>query len=184
MGEESRREYARHDVDPSTDSSVERLQITDAARRLGISRDAVYKRVRRGSIPSETGEDGLLYVYIDAAIDASTDESNSPSDAPGTHLERLLQHQERELEYLRGQLDAEREAHAETREARRRADHIIAALTERIPELEAPPQSAQEAESVAERASEGESREASEEHTETQGAGESRVPGGRRIFGG
>ena len=192
MGEESRREYSRHDIDPSTDTSVERLQITEAARRLGISRDAVYKRVRRGSIPSETGEDSLLYVYIDAGLDASTDESTDTSygtEQPiSPHLERLLQHQERELEYLRGQLDAEREAHAETREARRRADHIIAALTERIPELEAPPQTPQEAQDAAESASGGESREEAgerqEEHTEPQDTGERRVPWWRRIFGG
>lgn len=168
----------RHSDDQSDrakDASVERLQITEAAHRLGVSRDAVYKRVRRGSIPSETGEDGLLYVYIDTSTDAATEGS---TDTSIPHLERLVQHQERELEYLRGQL-------SEEREARRRADHIIAALTERIPELEAPPQSAREAESVVESASEGESREgATEEHTGPQGTGErERVPWWRRMLG-
>lgn len=152
-------------ADRSTDASIERLTITEAAQRLGVSRDAVYKRVRRGSIASETGVDGLLYVYIEPSIDEPT-EASSPPPAPNEHLERLLTAQERELEYLRSQLDAEKEA-------RRRADHIIAALTERIPELEAPPQSAQEAEGVAESASEGESgAEGSGEYTE----GESEAP--------
>jgi hypothetical protein len=162
--------------DASTGQSVERLTITEAAQRLGVSRDAVYKRVKRGSIASETGVDGLLYVYIDPSIDESTDASTPTFSSPNEHLERLLTAQERELEYLREQLDAEREA-------RRRADHIIAALTERIPELEAPPQTPQEAESVAESASEGESRgEDSEGPTEPQSSGEL-VPWWRKLFG-
>lgn len=171
-------EDRREGADRSTDASIERLTITEAAQRLGVSRDAVYKRVRRGSINSETGVDGLLYVYIEPSIYEST-EASSPPPAPNEHLERLLTAQERELEYLRGQLDAEREA-------RWRADHIIAALTERIPELEAPPQSAQEAEDVAESASEGESREeAAEAPTEPQSVrSQRRVPWWRRIFGG
>lgn len=167
--------------DKSKEKSVERLTITAAAERLGVSRDAVYKRVRRGSIASETGVDGLLYVYIEPSTDESTEAFSAPS-VPNEHLERLLTAQERELEYLRGQLGAEREA-------RRRADHIIAALTERIPELEAPPQSAEEAQDAAESASEGTDRgEAAEERTETQSASSDTVSGGRRpwwrrIFG-
>lgn len=174
-------EDRREGADRSTDASIERLTITEAAQRLGVSRDAVYKRIRRGSIASETGVDGLLYVYIEPSIDESTEASTDVSGAPNEHLERLLTAQERELEYLRSQLDAEREA-------RRRADHIIAALTERIPELEAPPQSAQEAESVAESASEGAGREEAgerqEERTETESAPAERRSWWRRIFGG
>lgn len=74
---------------------------------------------------------------------------------------------------------------AQSGEARWRANHIIAALTERIPELEAPPQSAQEAESVAESVAEGESgEEAAEKRTEPQSPeSQERVPWWRRIFG-
>lgn len=169
--------------DASTDQSVERLTITEAAQRLGVSRDAVYKRVKRGSIASETGVDGLLYVYIEPSIDASVDASAQTSSGPNEHLERLLTAQEREIEYLREQLDAERAARGEEREARRRADHIIAALTERIPELEAPPQTPQEAQEAAERASEDESREeAWETRTETQSAAPETVSGARRPW--
>lgn len=70
-------------------------------------------------------------------------------------------------------------------EANREDRCLIAALTERILELEAPPQSAQEAEGIAESASEGESgEEAPEERPEAQDAGEQPRPWWRRIFGG
>lgn len=159
--------------DRDTDRSTERLSVGEAARRLGVSRDAVYKRVRRGSIPSETGEDGLLYVYVEPSIEESTEPSSGSA-----HLERLLTAQEREIEYLREQLAAERES-------RRRADHIIAALTERIPELEAPPATPQEAESVSGSPGGVEDREPpSWPETETsQGSGEPRRPWWRRLFG-
>lgn len=174
MGEKS----ADKESDESKDESVERLTITEAAERLGVSRDAVYKRIRRGSIDSETGVDGLLYVYIELSIDESTDTSTGVSSAPNEHVERLLQAQERELEHLRGQL-------SEEREARRRADHIIAALTERIPELESPPQTPQEAQDAAEHASEDLGKEeGAEEGTEPHSAREQeRVPWWRRLFG-
>ncbi len=62
--------------------------------------------------------------------------------------QRLILSYEARIESLERQLQAEREAHGESR-------RIIAGLVQRIPELEAPPQSAQEAQDVAESASEG-----------------------------
>jgi hypothetical protein len=38
-----------------------------------VSKDAVRQRVRRGTIRSERGEDGRVYVCLDASADASTD---------------------------------------------------------------------------------------------------------------
>lgn len=90
------------------------------------------------------------------------------------------------VESLERSLDAEREANRENR-------RIIAGLTQRIPELEAPPQSGQEAESIAESASGGERPvEATEEYTEarnapshtTRASSAERRPWWRRIFGG
>lgn len=90
------------------------------------------------------------------------------------------------VESLERSLDAEREANRKNR-------RIIAGLTQRIPELEAPPQSGQEAESIAESAFGGESSvEATEEYTEARSApshttcapSAERRPWWRRIFGG
>jgi hypothetical protein len=36
---------------------------------LGVSKEAIRKRVVRGTLPSEVGEDGRRYVYIEAGRD-------------------------------------------------------------------------------------------------------------------
>jgi hypothetical protein len=85
---------------------------------LGLTVDAVRKRVKRGTLESERGADGRLYVFLD------TDHPHSyPSDHPRSDTERLIS-------TLEEQLALEREAHAEAR-------RLLAAALERIP-LEAP----------------------------------------------
>lgn len=166
MGEDAGTDTGRTRGDP------QRLTLREAAAALGVSEGAVRKRVSRGSLASDVGEDGRRYVYLEGT-DAGED-AGSPTGEDAS-VDGVAELRAR-VESLEHALDSEREA-------RRRADHIIAALTERIPELEAPPQSAQEAESIAESASGGESRkDSAEEHTEPQGAGERRVPWWRRIF--
>jgi hypothetical protein len=84
-----------------------------------------------------------------------------------------------QVAYLRGELARRDETHLEES---RRKDSIIAALTQRIPELEAPA-SPEERESpqTVEEASEG-----AEPHPDTGGAqeGAQRRPWWRRMFGG
>jgi hypothetical protein len=46
-----------------------RVTLTEAAQVLGISKEAVRKRVQRGTLPSDVGEDGRRYVYLDAVGD-------------------------------------------------------------------------------------------------------------------
>jgi DNA-binding transcriptional MerR regulator len=153
---------------------MERLTVAEAARRLGVSPEAIRKRIKRGTIDHDQDPGGLTYVYVEVDNPVG---NPSGDEVANPHLERLLQNQEREIEYLRGQLDAERAAHGETR-------RIVAGLVQRIPELEAPPQSAQEAQDVAESASEGES---GEEAWETRTGPQSmdareRVPWWRKLF--
>lgn len=152
---------------------MERLTVAEAARRLGVSPEAVRKRIKRSTIEHDQDQDGLTHVYVDVDNQVGNPSPDAePDTVANPHLERLLQNQEREIEYLRSQLE---DANARDRENRR----IIAGLVQRIPELEAPPQSAQEAEDVAESAFGGESREeAAEEPTEAQ----ERRPWWRRIF--
>ena len=95
----------------------QRVDLQEAAEILGISSDAVRKRAKRGTLDHETGEDGKLYVWVD---DGETD-GRTPLDEDRDEL----------IEFLRSELEAWQE------EARRK-DHIIAALTQRIPEIEAP----------------------------------------------
>ena len=43
----------------------QKLDVKQAAQVLGISTDAVHKRVKRGSLGSEKGQDGRVYVWLD-----------------------------------------------------------------------------------------------------------------------
>jgi hypothetical protein len=51
----------------SEDQSVERLSVGEAAEALGVTRDALVYRIRRGSIEHEQGNDGRFYVYVDTS---------------------------------------------------------------------------------------------------------------------
>ena len=102
----------------------------DAADVLGLTVDAVRKRVKRGTLESEKGADGRLYVFLD-----DDQESNHPRSA-----------NERLISTLEEQLRLEREAHAEAR-------RLLAAALERIPpQLEAPPAPSEPSESPTEAA--------------------------------
>src|SRR5918995_2106712 len=97
-----------------------RLTQREAAERLGISVEAVRKRVKRGTLRSDKGEDGRRYVYLDTDPDAG-----GPQPESGALTSELRDR----LRYVEGQLEAERQAHAEAR-------RIIAGLVDRIPQLE------------------------------------------------
>jgi len=114
------------------------LDVNSAADELGVSTDAVRKRISRGTLRSDR-KDGAVRVWLD---EGGT-EAGREAEVDGGALVEVLREQ---AEYLRGQL-------AEEREARRRADTIIAQLTQanaalaaRVPELEAPQSHADEAE--------------------------------------
>ena len=108
----------------SEDESVERLSVAEAAEALGVTRDAIHKRITRGSIRHEKGEDGRFYVFVDTsttAADISTDAS----------IDAVVAAKDETIAALREQLV---QANERDRENRR----IIAALTSRIPAIEAP----------------------------------------------
>jgi len=109
---------------------MERVTIAQAAERLGVTRDAVRKRIKRHSIEWEVGSDGETYVYVDPS---ATVEDPS-ADASGQELGTLAEVLREQVEYLREQLDRAEERDRENR-------RIIAALTQRIPELEPPRES-------------------------------------------
>jgi hypothetical protein len=99
-----------------------RVTQREAAERLGVSVEAVRKRVKRGTLRSDKGEDGRRYVYLDTNPDAGGPQPDSPG---------LTSELRDRLRYVEGQLEAERQAHAEAR-------RIIAGLVERVPALEPP----------------------------------------------
>jgi excisionase family DNA binding protein len=101
-----------------------RLTVQEAAEVLGTSVDAVRMRVRRGSLESEKDPDGRVYVWVDG---------DSSETKPGLDGEpsMLISAKDETIRILTQQLESERRANEENR-------RIIAALTSRIPELEAP----------------------------------------------
>jgi hypothetical protein len=50
---------------------VQKLTVREAAEHLGISEDAVRKRIQRGTLAHRKSSDGHMYVYLDAQRDAS-----------------------------------------------------------------------------------------------------------------
>jgi hypothetical protein len=154
---------------------VDRVTVSEAARILGIKEESVRKRVSRGKLRADKDEDGRLLVYLDSTQtvrDEYTDESVTDRDA-------LLASKDRIISILENQL-------SEEREARRRADTIIAqlsqanaALAARVPQLEAPQEPSEAAETADE-------QQGSEPHFATVESQEpvQRRPWWRRIMGG
>ena len=99
---------------PDLTKNQQCLTVHDAARVLGISEDAVRMRIKRGTLAADK-QGGRLYVYL------TTDQTTEPTPDRTDALIAELQDRVRSLE------DANRENR-----------RIIAALTSRIPQLEAP----------------------------------------------
>jgi excisionase family DNA binding protein len=149
-------------------ATSQKLTVQEAAEVLGTSVDAVRMRVRRGSLESEKDPDGRVYVWVD---------SDQSETKPGLNGESttLISAKDETIRVLSEQLEAEREANRENR-------RIIAALTQRIPELEAPasPEPSGASDSVFEEPERAEPRSA----TGSAQEGAERVSWWRRVFGG
>jgi hypothetical protein len=102
------------------------VDVAEAARELGISTDAVRKRIARGSLESDR-PNGNVLVWLD---DGGT-EAGREAQVDGGPL----------VESLRDQVAYLREIVATRDEEIRRRDVIISQLTQRIPEIEAPRES-------------------------------------------
>jgi len=167
-------------VDESRDS-LERLTTAQAASKLGISEAGVRKRVQRGQMPHERDETGRLWVYLDTSETAGQRARDRDRTSRDSHaLDPLEAQMQARIDSLERQLE---QANERDRENRR----IIAALTSRIPELEAP-SSSQPRESPEMASDEQQGRGpvpnagGTQEGTERP-QGHDRVPWWRRMFG-
>ena len=148
------------------DSGTLRVTIREAAARLGVTEAAVRKRIQRGSLDKEMGQDGKVYVSLNLSQYMSHPEAPAESSA-------LLAAKDETIAILRDQL-------REEREARRRADTLLARFMDQLPQLEA----AESHEEAAESAAEGvASASPTQADTSAQNASEQR-PWWRRMFGG
>ncbi len=113
-----------------------RYTVAEASGVLGLSAEAVRSRLARGTLEG-TKENGTVYVVIDADQTADQARPNGDrADAQTADQTTLVDALRDQVEDLRRRLDTSEEANRENR-------RIIAALTQRIPEL--PPASSQEA---------------------------------------
>jgi hypothetical protein len=101
-----------------------RVELSEAAALLGVSKDAVRMRVKRRTLRSEKGEDGRVYVWVNVTPDGGQN----------------TVHPEPQVEAWRELIDELRDRVRSLEEANRENRRIIAALTQRIPELEPPAQ--------------------------------------------
>jgi hypothetical protein len=104
------------------------VSVYAAAEALGVTVDAIRKRIQRGTIPHERDEEGRVWVILDKSSKVQdNDQDTYRTVGTAEFIEELRER----IQDLREQLAAERRANEENR-------RIIAALTQRIPEIEAP----------------------------------------------
>src|SRR5215212_2045559 len=133
-----KQDQPRQDQDVQQDRPqdvLDKLTVAQAANRLGVTQDAVRKRIARGTIRHEKDKEGRIFVYLDTfETESKTDqdnerdaESKTVSDAEQDKYTRSLEDQ---IDFLRRELE--------------RKDTIIMTMAQRIPELEpareAPPE--------------------------------------------
>jgi hypothetical protein len=119
------------------------VDLREAAELLGTTSEAIRKRAKRGTLDSEPGEDGRLYVWVDSRVDGDGDRVNGRvdetrervdgrvDDAEDDTKDALISRMASEIAHLREQLHKARAANRENR-------RIIAGLVNRVPELEPP----------------------------------------------
>jgi hypothetical protein len=167
------------------DNGTLRVTIREAAARLGVTEAAVRKRIQRGSLGKELGQDGRVYVYLDLSHDTSQPESQIHRDPM---VEELVEELRDRVAFLERSLER-RSVEAE------RYQQIVAGLTQtnnnlsaRVLELEAPvgtPAAYQPGETAAEEDANGApGPRPPADDTGVQKTGSGRVSWWRRVFGG
>ncbi len=162
-----------------------RLDVAEAAHRLGISEAAVRKRVQRGRIPHERDDDGRLFVWVSPG--ETRHASSREAAEESSDITALVEEMRDRLRYVEGQLEAERQAHAEAR-------RLLFSALEKIPSaIEAPSEPPGGPETATEGGGEGRAVGDSEAQEPSEalggsgsfaGSGTARGSWWRRMFGG
>ena len=117
---------------PSRD--LDRLTVAQAADALGISQDAVRKRIARRTISHDRDESGRVYVYLSPSETVHKTDQDAMWDAASkTVQDAYIRSLEDQIAFLRNELE--------------RKDAILLNLTERIPAIEAPSEATEARES-------------------------------------
>jgi hypothetical protein len=137
MGEGRTGRYGTEAGNPSST----RVSVDGAARALGVTVDAIRKRVQRGTIPHERDESGRVWVLLEAAStmkDTTSTVSDSDQDDTG-HLRReLLEAKDENIADLKDRIASLERQLEDARTTNRENRRLLAAALERIPAIEAP----------------------------------------------
>jgi DNA-binding Lrp family transcriptional regulator len=135
-----------------TPHDISRYTVPEAAQALGISPEAVRNRLSRGTLKS-VKEAGTVYVLLET--DRTRHTGDRPNDRSTDTPPELVDQMQARIDSLERQLE---QANERDRENRR----IIAALTSRIPAIEAPPEARGSPETFRKEAERAEARPATE----------------------
>ena len=157
------------------------VTVSEASALLGITAEAVRMRIKRGTLPAERRA-GRVYVLLgsERTSNQTTERTADHVDHAGhaypqaeaelrRHVDPLTEELRDRLRFVEGQLEAERQAHAEAR-------RLLAAALERIPPQLEPPQEPRESPTAA-----TEQPGRVEPQPQMEGA---QRPWWRRVFGG
>jgi hypothetical protein len=139
MSEQPRQDTARTPPADRPLSAAGGVTVAEAAARLGVTPDAVRRRLHRGTLAGDKTEEGQWRVWLPEPPpeDDSGDREEAARPSPGPDTTppgrspadtELIEALQATVTDLRTRLDAEGEA-------RRRADHIILEVSRRLPEL-------------------------------------------------
>jgi hypothetical protein len=147
------------------------VSVYQAAEVMGVTVDAIRKRVARDTIPHEKDEHGRVWVLLDT--DQDTASKVRDTDQPQSATDALISQMQERIASLERQLDQEREANSEHRRL------LLRALERIPPQLEAPSEARESPQRVEEEPERAEPRPATGEAQE--GA---QRPWWRRLIGG
>ena len=150
-------------VEDARPPTERRTTVAEAAEILGISAEAVRGRIRRGTVPVER-DGGTVYVLLKGDDHARTtaDQPRTTADQPDDRTDLLIAE-------LQDRIRSLEEANRENR-------RIIAALTSRIPQIEAPAEPRESPETA--------TVEGTEPHHPGGAQEGAQRPWWRRVFGG
>jgi len=141
------RETGQDTLQDRPQDALDKISVAQAANRLGITQDAVRKRIARGTIRHGKDQEGRIFVYLDTLFEreSKTDQANGQDRESKTVLDddqdKYTRSLEDQIHFLRRELE--------------RKDTIIMSLTQRIPELEASPEPREGHVTASEEAAEG-----------------------------
>jgi septal ring factor EnvC (AmiA/AmiB activator) len=93
--------------------SSSRVSVYRAAEVMGVTVDAIRKRISRDTIPHERDEDGRVWVLLDADQNAASNVQDT--DRPRSDSAALISEMRDRIASLEHQLEQERQANSEHR---------------------------------------------------------------------